>query len=180
MFDHTLKCLLKKDVWDDLPHCETDSSLGKRQVFVLWLHTSSGTLPPLWSAEAVHGIHVIITQYLLSRPGATRCETGGGNVTTTSDPSEQTELESQWETDSIRNIGKYRSRMARGRVSGAKGKTRRSAVAVPNQHIFLLTVGSEKAAAQTLSGLRSQIRLRKVICKRSITNPALRIFIMEN
>lgn len=137
------------------------------------IHTSSGTLPPPQSAEAVHGIHVIITQYLLSRPGATRCEAGDGNGTVTSDPSEQTELGSQWETDSP--IHKKRqvqihSGLRRG-VRG-KGETQRRAVAVPNQHIFLLTVGSEKAAAQTLSGLRSQIRPRNVVlCKRSITNP---------
>lgn len=62
-------------------------------------------------------------------------------------------------------------------MSGAKGETQRRAVAVPNQHIFLLTVGSEKATAQTLAGLRPQIRPRKVVlCKRSITNPALRNF----
>lgn len=34
MFDYTLKCPYKKDVWDDLPYYETDS-LGKWQVFVL-------------------------------------------------------------------------------------------------------------------------------------------------
>lgn len=139
---------------------------------------SSGTLPPPQSAEAVHGIHVIITQYLLSRPGATRCEAEDGNGTVTSDPSEQTELGSQRETDSpIHKKCKYRSIVTWGGVSGAKRETQRRPVAVPNQHIFLLTVGSEKATAQTLAGLRPQIRPRKVVlCKRSITNPALRNF----
>lgn len=114
---------------------------------------SSGTVPPTQSEEVGHGIHVVITQYLLSDLG----------------PGVRTEMTMILPhlTHQNKQAGKPRgNRLAdlqhmqvqihttREKGSSAEKEPWRSAMTVRGQHTLLLAMQSENTAAQTLSGFR--------------------------